>query len=347
MGVWTGGTYTFSYSETANNKVDSSALEHQVRYCHSLGLGTIKTTTLNYVNDDKSGEEVAVHFWAEPSPTEKLVMENVASSHNGEPLDRNRVDINMPSESDGRLLVAITPAGQSWNIVYTSRGDDLTQYAAYVAAGKDPGTASGRFSGPSFKALHPGGAASDDNYVDTVLQYAEVVLVHDGEIHWGPQTSGGDWDYDDWFSIGARFPASTVNSGGLQNCVLAPVSTLGNIIVPVPEGYGTHELTKAVPIPVTDRLVKNGFWSWDFNKGTSVTPNRQQDGTHNLFTFQPPEYWIMSRANCASYIRSFLPDAYRVEEIHPNWQIIVRVCKKSTGSGWLAGKLTVFRKEST
>jgi len=345
MGSWAGSTYTASYTDTKNNKLDAAALEHQIRYSHSLGLGTIKTTSLNYLNDDTSGLQVHIHFWSTPTETEKLVVANVVAQHSGQPLDRNVVKIDMPVEPDGRLLTTPTPAPLAWSIVYTSHSDDLTQYEAYVASGGL--VASGRFDGPSLRVVHPGGATGPTDYVDGAYSYAEVVLVHDGELHWeSAVVDGGDWSSNDWVSVGVRFPASEVTSGGAANATLVELAPSSGAykIVPVEAGTGTHEVTKHVPIPVSDRSANTGYWTWDFERGPSVTPNRNGDGTHDLYLFQTPDAWFMAKVLCAGVLRSFLPDAYRVEAIHPNWLVLVRAYKASTGAGVLVGRMTLFRK---
>jgi len=350
MGTWSGETYSATYIETKNNKVNAAALEHQVRYSHSLGLGTIKTTTFNFLNDDKSGENVHLHFWNVPTETEKLVVANIVAQHDGTPIDQNVIKIDMPAEPDGRLLTTPTPAPLAWNIIYTSHSDDLVQYAAYVAAGGFHPNGSGRCSGPVLQINPPGNASQPNDFVDGEFSYAETVLIHDGELHWEPGIiDGGEWTNEDWVSVGARFPPSEVISGGEANAVLQELvpSSGMYIVIPVPEGAGTHQVTKAVPVPVADRMLRTGFWTWDFEKGPAVTANRSQDGTHNLYTFQTPDAWFMSRVSTVGVLKSFLPDAYRVEAIHPAWKVVVRAYKSSIGTGRLTGRMTLFRKNVT
>lgn len=312
--------YTYSVqNDFPHHKVDNARLHYEVQKSKiKVALGGVSVT-----------EDVCdVMFNGDLDSTDQDRLDEVVSKHDGTPLPGPKVDkdgipitVDKAAESDGRQIVAVSPAGVGWKTWFTGAGDSPTE-------GRGMGTPMRvEFDGTeTFPCTKTGG-----------FGFLELVAIHDGQVNWGPPEV---WSYEDRFHLGAHIPANTPvpNGSNTGNVNLYPLGPGMNLLVPA-AGNGTHdiELATAVPTPCAE----GGYWNIDENTGV-ITPG---DGTTlwQMYDF-PLDVWLARSVYMGNYMCVWDIDVYRVEWWHPRWVFNIVVDKVTPGAGWIGGWLYIFRR---
>jgi len=226
---------------------------------------------------------------------------------------------------DGRLMVAPVVHPDYMTPYYTSVSDDY-----------DNGLrGEGEFL--SFDMANP-----SETSRTTTINFVDYVHVIGGKML---ITGGSKSDYINFY---VKAPASpvAVNVGNTGNCVLYDISggyDIAHMIIPVPEGYGTHDVnltepmnanlagpdpifvSKLVPVPAykSNGVDVEGFWDWDELTGT-ITPKPNQDGEFNLYDIEIVlSRYVRKHAVCCGCNMAFKLDAcinHRSGPVLPHWK---------------------------
>lgn len=216
---------------------------------------------------------------------------------------------------DARPIVNNAIFRPDFNPYYAGCGDDIANAV--------------RGAGAAFK-LNVTGVATTT--IDA--QFIDAIYLAGGFV----KTAGGaEADLVNMFLVA---PATVVTLGGDQNCILSPTGLGFNIIVPVPNGVGSHELDLTAPLnanlaaksgqpsfisAVTPVPAPNGDGFFDYNEITGViTVNASQKGKYNLYDQELIlnnwlvnwSLWDLGLGNLVSY--DFLVPT-NPKRIEPHW----------------------------
>jgi hypothetical protein len=325
-------TYTYSIAnDTLNGKVQGGDLDDQIR-------ASAIVTALAFVNTGHSAaDNIDIVFKAAISAGDETILDGLVAAHDGVVVKPTlNVHLDSASEDDGKLVVVPFPARDGFKTFFTGAGDDLAPTPP--ASGRGQGT-----------ALAISFLASDDYSTlplskSLELQWSEPVQIHDGQ---GQVEPVAEWSVKDLLSMTARLPATVavVNGGGTGNANVVPTGLGYNIIVPA-AGNGGHDVTlaDAVPVPAAGA----GYWEADPITGVVSASPTPGLGSYHLLDIQV-EALFANRIPLGQGTGVFDIEAYRVEDIHPNWKLIVTIDKykvPSVDCDW-AGWLLIFRPNTS
>jgi hypothetical protein len=269
------------------------------------------------------------------------------AAHSGEAPEAppSKVEINnFNVKDDQRLCVAQAPMTPETWAFWHGASDDLDSQER-AAPGKEIWL---DFSGPAEKYK--------------ILEFMEYHEIYDGEMFWTPPEYWTPRDRWSFFALirqnnqpnHASKPAPCIEEAG-GNCILSPMPGGGNIIVPVPDGFGTHriDLTIARPAPALDpEELAAAFWQIDLTyKDHTITPaiDGENNPTGNAILFYDVgwRFMVMKNMPCGSPRGVFMIDSTQTEPMHKNWQMVLWVKKNSDRPGQLGAWIKDFRKTVT
>jgi hypothetical protein len=241
----------------------------------------------------------------------------------------------MSREKDGNKdVVVVSPARLGWNTFFTSKGDDLT----------DP-QMPGRGDGDEFLLSF---AANETGMKGAMVQFAEPVEVHDGEVYWDLPS----FSFLDSFVFRADIEATpTSPNPGAGNVNPVPFYGLGNVLIPA-NGDGALDvaLADAVPIPAgTDENgYRLGYWDVDYDTGAVSPSIRPGKADWNLIDFAVAVN-LLKNVNMGNPLGVFQVDVYKTEYFHPKWTLCFEVTRNSQNmpAGNVGGWVMLFRKVTT
>lgn len=322
-------TYTYSISaDTLNGKVQGGDLDDQVRASPIV-------TALDFINTGMSAaDNIDIVFKDAISAGDETILDGLVAAHDGvKKAPVQTVHLDAAAEDDGKLVVVPFPARDGFKTFFTGAGDDLAPTPPASGRGQGTQLAVGFLSSESFPLTKT-----------IELQWSEPIQIHDGQ---GQVEPAVEWSVKDFLSMTARLPATSavVNGGGTGNANLVPTGLGYNLIVPA-AGNGGHDVTlaDAVPVPASGA----GYWEADPVTGAvSASPNPGL-GSYHLLDIQV-EAIFANKIPLGQGTGVFDIEAYRVEDIHPNWKLIIEIEKNKAPSvdcDW-AGWLLIFRPNTS
>lgn len=238
-------------SDFPNHKVNLGRLGQEIR-------ASAIVVALDYINT--SGDDCDCWFKWSISSGDKAILDGLVAAHSGEPLVSDA-----PVSSDGKPIVlpCLFPPGVF--MYFAGCGDDVLL---------------GRGQGPEFALCS---STQGDTYKD--FSFNDYVLLAGGDGK-SINAEKGDWVTFEVLAPATQVTVNPQNTGNVNLVALAPGA---NVIIPAPNGDGTHDLdmTKAVPVPAGKPNEKTGYWEWDWPDTGSgnVTAGLPGQSEFNLYDF--------------------------------------------------------------
>ena len=227
-------------------------------------------------------------------------------------------------EEDGKQLVVTSPSTDGFKTWFTGVGD------------------SGSIKGAGNK-FHLSWSAGDSRGEKTVeFSFNSPTEIHDGQVIFKPVDN---WSFDDSVTFYAVLPSTnvSVNDSGEGNCNSIDTGQGFNIIIPAISGAHDVDLAKAVPVPSDD---STGYWDVNHNTGVISMSASPGSARWNLITAEIKVAFLM-KIPLGHQTGVLDIDVYKVEWIHPNWKMVMKIDKQSDGAGDVAAWLLCFRRDTS
>jgi len=266
--------YIFSISQDfPNGEVAIDKLEEEIR-------GSTIVTALSYINTINDTCEII--FKAELSPEDEVILTDVISQHNGEPLvSHDQVEVVNKVKLDATNLSGKIEVHES------SRTAGTTTY--FTGAGDDPNNIMDVGNGELFMLSHRiGDPTTQYLYLDFNI-VENPTWIHEGYIIW----KDAQFDLIS-FEIVPIVPTWTLSSGTnyklYNNYMIVPAAGDGNVEITSDLGNPRGGL---VFMPTDETGNKSpGFWNADWNFDTNryenITPASDGNGNYNIFAYEVP-----------------------------------------------------------
>lgn len=265
-------TYTFSISQDfPNGKVAIDKLEEEIR------SSTI-VTALSHINTINDTCEII--FKAELSPEDEIVLNEVISQHDGEPLvSYDQIEVINRVKLDATNLSGKVEVHESSRVAGTT-----TQF---TGAGDDPSDITDVGNGELFMLKHRiGDPLTQYLYLDFNI-VENPTWIHEGYIIW----KDAAFDLIS-FEIAPIVPQYIVSSGTnyklYNNYLIIPANGDGNIEI---QSDLSNPRGGLVFMPSDEVGNKSpGFWNADWNSNSkkyeNITPAPYGNGDFNIFAFE-------------------------------------------------------------
>ena len=316
-------TYTIS-TDFPNGKVAPDRLTDEIQ-------SSIIVTALDRIDVNESADTCSIWFKEALSSGDQTILDTIVAAHSGESLAPPATDVKINGarfDSDGKQVIVPTPAPGGSFTWYTSCGDQLSPFK--------------RGEGQGSRITYAIGETGTKN---VVVQFAEGVYLHDGEINWKPVDS---FSGEDLFSVYVEFDATAItpNPSNTGNCTLYG----GYVVIPA-AGNGDYDVDLSAAVPIPD---SSGPWS--INERTeeiTIYDENVEKGKYDqriqILTVTPPSMYLCRNVALGSPRGLFEIDAYLVEWISRHWKLGMEVQKNfvPTSACEINGFMMLFRWHAT